>query len=393
MNKWVELLEPVLDEWSYWSKAPAPAVQREAVFKEISLARDLVCVIQGVRRCGKSTLLSQIMSAKGLRPNSCYFVNFEDPRLSDVLDSTLLDAIVEYANKRSGSKSPRYFFFDEIQNVEQWEKWLRLKVDRPGRDYYVITGSNAALLSGDLGTVLTGRHITVELFPFSFAEYQLLQQSGTIESYLSDGGFPRALTIDEPAQLLRQYFSDIIERDVRRHVAVRSSLTLVQLAKAVFESLGSEASQRSLASTLGTTPDTVGSYLDACIQAYLILPCPYFSFSERQRNVRNRKFYPIDLGLRNAIITKGSPDLGKGFETIVFHALRKRYKDVFYWRGKGEVDFVVQDGTSILPFQVSWEGKKERHERAIHEFREKFPQAREAVFISRENIEMFFSTI
>lgn len=327
------------------------------------------------------------MKTEGWDPLDCTFVNFEDPRLSNDLDFKLLDKIVAFSRARRPKGIPLKFFFDEIQNVLGWEKWLRLRTERPAGDCYAVTGSNAALLSGDLASVLTGRHITLELFPFDYAEYRLAQTDSGLDRYLDDGGFPRVLSYAEPQALLREYFTDIVERDVRRHVAARSSRTLMSLIKAVFESTGSELSQRRLSSMLGISVDMAGAYLNAAESAYLILSCPYFTFSERQRTARHRKYYPIDLGLRGAVVSKTGLDAGKKLEMAVFLFLRRKYRDLSYWRGKGEVDFVIRDGGAITPWQVSWDGMKPRHERAVKEFQAEFPQANPVVVVTRENAE------
>lgn len=356
----------VLSEWSLWGQSLPKTIPRWPHGLPKNLPTDLVIVIQGVRRCGKSTFMYQMIERFGLDHSRCFFINFEDPRLSSSLDVGLLDAIYQLALEKKGPDC--VFFLDEIQNVKDWEKWLRTKLSLSPLSRFVITGSNASLLSGDLGTVLTGRHITVEMFPFDFTEFKTATQKTAIEDYLLMGGFPRALSFENPTQLLREYFSDIIEKDVRRHVAVRSSTILQNLVKTVFESTGSEISQRSLANTLGTTADSIGTYLEACEAAYLLQACPYFSFSEKQRQVRNKKYYPIDTGLKNAVVTKTGRDLGKDFETIVYRKLRENFRKVSYWKGKGEVDFIVQTEEGILPIQVSTESSKPRHQNAIAEF-------------------------
>ena len=380
-----DLLLPIIEDWSFFEKKPPKSIERVALKTLPELEPDLATVIQGVRRCGKSTLLAQIMSKRKLPRDSCFFVNFEDPRLSDALDPNLLDAIVAFADSKVADAKPRYFFLDEIQAVKDWEKWLRVKLDKAKNDYFVITGSNAALLSGELGTVLTGRHLPVELFPFDLSEYCKARPEGDLETFLREGGFPRALTIDDAPRLLRQYFTDIIERDVRRHVAARSSNLLAQVAKAVFDSAGSELSARKLVKRVDTTVDTMMTYLDALTKAYMILPCPFFTFSERKRLVRNTKWYPIDCGLRASVITPGGADVGKNFETVVFHTLRRKYQEVFYWRGEGEVDFVTLEGSSPRPIQVSWDAMRDRHKKAVGEFQETFPDSLEPLFITKDN--------
>lgn len=381
--------EQALEEWNYWQNTPPPSVPRTILKSGLNLSPDLILVIQGVRRCGKSTLLAQIMQKLALDPRDCFFVNFEDPRLSNDLDHGLLDRILALAKKRRPGRKPRYFFFDEIQNVNGWEKWLRLRADKPSGDRYVVTGSNAALLSGDLASALTGRHITVELYPFDFNEYLSARPGATLADYLRDGGFPRTLSYPEPERLLREYCTDIVERDVRRHVAVRSGTILMRTVKSVFESMGSEVSQRSLAGMLGVTADTVAAYLNACQSAYLILECPYFTFSEKQRTARHKKYYPVDLGLRRSVAARTGDDRGKSLEAAVYQQLRRRHREVCYWRSRGEVDFVIQDQNGITPYQISWDGAKPRHERALEEFHANFPDANPAVFVTADSFADF----
>ncbi len=379
----------ILEDWNYWASPPPKTILRKVLKETITIQPDLVFVVQGVRRSGKSTLLAQIMGSLRLDPADCLFVNLEDPRFSEDLDYRLLDQIVVLFEERRQETRQRFFFLDEIQNVQGWEKWLHSRTERPTKNRFIITGSNAALLSGRLSTALTGRHTTLELFPFDFEEFQQARPGGSLEDHLNEGGFPRVLTYENPENLLREYFTDIIERDVRRHVTVRSSLALVQLVKAVFESTGSEVSQRSLAGMLGVTADTIGAYLDACEAAYILLRCPFFTFSERQRTARNRKYYPIDLGLRNAVVTRTGLDKGKRLEAAVFLHLRTKHRQVCYWRKNGEVDFITADRSGITPYQVSWDGPKRRHEEALKEFYAEFPQANPVRFVTRDNAEEF----
>jgi predicted AAA+ superfamily ATPase len=172
-------------------------------------------------------------------------------------------------------------------------------------------------------------------------------------------------------------------------VAARSTTPIIRLLKTVYESTGSDISLRKIAKALDVTADTVGVWLDACRAAYLVLACPFFSWSERQRSARPNKYYPIDLGLRDSVVTKTGNDLGKRLETVVFHTLRRRYDSVCYWKGKGEVDFVTQDRDGITPWQVSWDGPLERHHKALEEFAEAFPTAKQPRFVDRANVEAF----
>lgn len=385
-----QALLTVLEDWNYWNK-PLPETVLRNVTLPKHLQNDLVLVIQGVRRCGKSTLLTQLMRYYRLNPDACVLVNFEDPRLASTLTFEILQQIVQVAYQRLPKAKKYYFFFDEIQNVECWQKWLYSQLERPGPNHFIITGSNASLLSGELGTTLTGRHKTLELYPFSFLEFRSVFQNASLQQYLEQGGFPKVVLAKEEG-LLQEYFNDIVERDIRERLRARSGLPLRQLLQMVFESCGSEISLRKLAGACGLTADTVGLYLHMAESAYLIGSCPYFAYSAKQQSIRNKKYYAIDTALRQAVITQTGKDWGKKLETIVFFYLKRQYLNVYYWRGKGEVDFVTHSKDGITPYQVSWEGGKARHEVALTEFYAQHRDANEAIFIHQDNAESFLMT-
>jgi predicted AAA+ superfamily ATPase len=300
------------------------------------------------------------------------------------LNYQLLESIVKLAEQTHPGKK-LYFFFDEIQHVEGWEKWLHTQLERPKNRYFTVTGSNSFLLAGEYASALTGRHLTFELYPFSFLEYKKVFPQGELADYLWQGGFPRALRFSDPKKLLQEYFNDIILRDVQKRVHARSTESIQQVAKIAFDACGSELSYRKVAAVCGLTTETTKLYLEACEQAYLIFTCEYFAFSIKKRLARNKKFYPIDSGMRAAINTSATKDLGKGLEQLVFLRLKQLYRKVYYWREKGEVDFVTFENKKITPYQVSWEGEQPRHQKALEEFYTAFPQAEEAIFIHKEN--------
>ncbi len=378
-----QLLE-IARDWSFWDRKPPKSVAR-AIELPKALSNRTTLVIQGVRRCGKSTLLTQLIGRYGLERKNCLFVNFEDPRLAGNLNFECLENFTQaFAGARPGAAALTVFL-DEIQWVEGWERWLSSKLERPGRFRFVISGSNAHLLSGELSTVLTGRHITVELFPFDPAEFRKLRPEGSLTDYLHSGGFPEPVGSEDGDLLLRQYFSDILQRDVRERVGARSSLGLRQVVQMVFESAGSELSLRRIAAAGGVAVETAAAWLEACEQAYLLFSCPWFAFSERKRSHRNRKYYPVDTALRRVSVTRTGRDVGKALECATFVELRKRGFDVFYWRDAGEVDFVVQSANGPTPVQVTLGGATERHMRSLDAFYETFPNAAEAVVVTMDN--------
>jgi predicted AAA+ superfamily ATPase len=385
-----QALREIIQEWSFWTETPNTGLIRQVNLPQ-RLNPDLALIVQGVRRCGKSTLLAQLPAHYQLNLRQCYFCNFEDPRLLDHLNFNLLSKIVALAKKETPDQQACYFFFDEIQNVEGWEKWLHTQLERPKNNYYVLTGSNSCLLSGEFATALTGRHITLQLFPFSFSEYKAISKEKTLENYLSIGGFPRPLTFEHPYQLLQEYFNDIILRDVLKSVNARNADSIKHVVKMTFDSCGSALSFRRIAGVTGLSVDTVKAYLAACEQAYLLFACPYFAFSEKKRLARQKKYYPIDPGLRHAITNTSHRDFGKSLELLVFVHLKKTYEQVFYWEEihQGEVDFVVTNGETIYPYQVTWDGPEPRHEKALSNFYASFPTASEPIFITRDNAANF----
>jgi predicted AAA+ superfamily ATPase len=372
--------------WSFWDRAIPETVPRD-VGVPARLRDSLVLVVQGVRRCGKSTLLTQLVQRYRLNPKHCAFLNFEDPRLGTKLDHHLLDQWIAAFRESHPRLKNAYFFLDEIQSVLGWEKWLRTQLERPRGNHFVITGSNAQLLSGELSSVLTGRHETVELFPLDLREYRRIRARAKLEDYLAEGGFPEPLLLERGDRLRQQYFSDIIERDIRERVGARSVVPVKQVAQMAFESMGAELSLRRIAGAAGIAIETAASYLEACEAAYLLFSVPYFAFSERKRAARNKKYYPIDTGLRRMAVTRTGADRGKLLECAVFLELRRLGFPISYWRANGEVDFVVQTDAGVVPVQVSWGAPSERHQRALEEFYESFPQALEAVLIGPDEYE------
>ena len=343
-------------------------------------------VVKGVRRCGKSTLLGQLVTRYELDRKRCLCMNFEDPRLAGRLDHSLLTDLVDAFEAERGP-GPTTYLLDEVQQVEGWERWLRAELDRSRERRFVVTGSNARLLSGELASALTGRHLDVELFPFDLAEFRAARPEATLAEYLREGGFPAPLASADGDALRRAYFDDIVERDVRERVGARSTRPLRQLAQMLFESAGSELSARRAAAALGVAPDTAAVYLDALESAYLVFACPYFAWSERKRAVRNRKYYPVDTGLRRAVVTRTGADRGKSLECATFVALRRAHREVFYWRGRAEVDFVVLRDGDPVPVQVSWDPPTERRLRALDEFQEAHPRAHEPVLVTADTFE------
>jgi predicted AAA+ superfamily ATPase len=332
--------------------------------------------------------MQQLIGRYGLDPVRCAFFNCEDPRLASALSFETLARLVEGFRGRHPRADELCFFIDEIQWIDGWQRWIRMQLERPRGHVFIISGSNANLLSGELSTVLTGRHLTVELFPFDLGECRAGWPDTDLADDLVGGGFPepRGLPGDR-ARLLRQYFQDIVERDVRERVRARSSLAIRQAIQMVFESAGAELSLRRIAAAAGVAVDSARTYIEGCEAAYLLFSCPWFAFSERKRAVRNRKYYPVDTALRRVVATRTGDDRGKALECAVHLALRREFGQVFYWRDEGEVDFVLHHDGRVRPIQVTWDAPTERHHKSLDAFYERFPQADEAVFVTAATFE------
>jgi len=352
-------------------------VEREQIDK-IKELKDLkhAVIITGIRRAGKSFFLSQI--AKTFY-SSYYYLNFEDERLYKF---SVEDFELFYQTAIELFGESRTIFLDEIQNIKGWERWVRRMHDEGFKLY--LTGSNAGLLSKELGTLLTGRHIPVVLFPFSFIEFlhfkefdfkkediYITERRAKIvryfEEYIQKGGFPEFLK-NGNIEILQGYFNDILQRDVVQRYSVKYPLQLKELARYMITNSGKLMSYNKLRqiSELKST-NTVIKYVDYIKTAYLIFTVPFFSYSLKQQLRNPFKVYSIDVGLKNTISFSFSKDFGRVYENIaVLHLLRKGY-DVYYWKGENgeEVDFVVKRANKIEHLiQVTYE-LEENKEREI----------------------------
>ena len=319
-------------------------------------------IISGIRRAGKSTLLHQL--SKGLA--NFHYLNFEDPRLSNfsLNDFEKLDEIFtkEYGNYE-------YYLLDEIQKVEKWELFVRSRLD--SKKKFIITGSNASLLSKELGASLTGRHVDLELFPFSFKEFLLFRNKdaelSTFKEYLTNGGFPEYIKYGN-SEVLQRLFTDIIQRDIVARYNLREPKVLEQMAVYLLTNTGREFSYNNLKELfkLGSV-STVTAYISYFEDSYLLFSVPKFSFSLKKQLINPRKIYAIDNGLAIINSVSFSSDNGRMLENSVFLGLRRKFKEVFYFSGKNECDFLVRDRNKIImAIQVCYNLNEDNQEREVN---------------------------
>ena len=345
-------------------------IEREKL-GDMKFEKSFAIIISGVRRCGKSTLLRQMVQ----KSKTFYYFNFEDPgavsfELADF--NTLNDIFREEYGESD------YYFFDEIQNVEKWELFVRAMLDK-GK-HFVITGSNASLLSRELGTRLTGRHLSYELFTFSFNEFLKLvgkkANIGSFQEYFTLGGFPQYLKTGR-AEALQDLFNDIINRDISIRHGIRNLKSLREMAVYLITNVGKEFSYNSLKRMFGLgSVNSVISFVSYFEDSYMLFTLPKFDYSIKKQIISPKKVYSIDNGFSLVNSASFSEDRGKMLENMVFLNLRKNHKSIFYFQEKGECDFIIKKGTKIThAIQVCYtltEQNKTREVDGLIEAMEKF---------------------
>lgn len=298
--------------------------------------RKEIIIIKGIRRSGKTNIMYQLMER--LPKENTFYVNFDDFRFSNYLNTDLLEKLMELRDQTKRA----YYFFDEIQRVPGFEKWLRTYYDQQVDVKFVIGGSNISLLSKDMGTVLTGRNITFTVYPLSYHEFKEFSNQ-PFSVYLEFGGFPEVVLEEDnqkKRELLEQYFSDIVARDILDKYKIETTLQLKALIKFFLMNPGVRISANKLASQLGIHKDTAQRYISYVLDSFLIFEVPYFSYSAKTKYIASRssKYYAIDNGFHSVLSMK--KNLGKLYENIVAIHLKKNQKEVMYWIGEAEIDFI-----------------------------------------------------
>jgi len=330
--------------------------------KEIEIEDAFALIITGVRRCGKSTLLNQLLK----RQKNGYYLNLEDPRLGgfDLSDFNKVEVIMKEIYSKGG-----VYFFDEIQIIPGWERFIRYLIDK--KEKIVLTGSNASILSRELGTKLTGRHLSVELFPFSFKEFLSMKKEvssiHSFEEYFIKGGFPEYLKKENP-NVLHELLSDIVMKDIAARFGIKNTTVLNKIVIYLISNVGKEFSYNSIKKIFEIkSVKSVIDYISFFENAYLVFTLPRFSYSYKQQQVNPKKIYSIDNGFSFNNSASFSKDHGKMLENLVFLTLRRDYKDIFYFQEKNECDFVIKEKDKITHiFQVCFDLNEDNKDREIN---------------------------
>jgi len=386
-----EKLKILLTRWFEFK--PPKIVPRE--FNYSLLKSNLILSIVGVRRCGKTFLLYQIMQNLQVPRENIIYINFEDEALYPLVGDELQNLLPVYFELFSSNPDYKiYLLLDEVQNIPYWEKWVRRIYDTEKNIAIIITGSTSRLASYEIATALRGRTITFNLYPFSFKEFLVARDfkfdpttisysrekpilMKFLNEYLKYGGFPQILFEEEENKnmVLQEYYRAIFYRDVVERYSVRNIKLLDSFLKLITSNtacLISFSKTENLFKTTGfkVSKATLIDYMSYFTSCFLCFEVPIFSYKIKDQLQYPRKVYSIDTGLTNAIIFKFSKETGRIYENTVFLDLKRRgEEEIYYWKNRQgmEVDFILKSG--LVPTQLiqvcSDVGKLETKEREI----------------------------
>jgi len=373
-------------------------VAREIYLQKLRLLKDqnLIKVITGVRRCGKSTLLEAFRNElleSGIGSENIVFFNFEERENIKFSDWIMLyDEILSRINPNQKN----YVFLDEVQLIDDFEKLVDSLFVKKNIDLY-ITGSNAYLLSSELATLLTGRYIAIDLHPFSFAEYTLAfpEEKNTdrlFRQFLNNSTFPEAVNLSKTApELVNDYlqsiYNTVIKKDIVKRHKLRKFSNLQRIIEFLFDSVGSLVSPTNIAEQLNKNSDkkishnTIIKLIGYLTEAYILYAVPRYDIKGKELLSTNEKYYVVDLGLKNITQTnKYDADLGHKLENVVYLELLRRGGKVFVGKNKDkEVDFIVQKANNEreyyqVAYTVNDEKTFEREFSSFRNIRDNYPK-------------------
>lgn len=373
----LEILE-ILNDWNYWNKDFPETFSRKKYDEKIAsyMTNDEIIVLKGIRRCGKSTLLlNQIkrLVKNGVDKKEILFVNLEDPRFLNHLNVALLQKIKDvYLEYLSPTQKP-YIFLDEIQNVPFWEKWVNKEYEL-GLSHVAITGSNSSMLSSEIASTLSGRYLSVEVYPLSFCEFldfknihvetkldllnKKIELSRAFEEFVNFGAFPKVLAYNqaEKKELLTTYKDSILLKDIVARYKLKNFTTLEEISAFLLANTGIIQSTSKIKNNFKISFDMARDYVEYLKNAYILIEIKKFDYSLKKQNLNDRKYYSADLGLSNLFRVANLQHRGSDLETIVAIELLRRGYEIFYYKTSSnhEVDFVViQENKIVELIQVS----------------------------------------
>jgi len=377
----------ILEDWNFWKKDLDTGIKRDFYLSKLKkmLSTEEILIITGARRTGKSFIMRQMakeLIKKGITKSQILIVNFEDPRFAE-LDTKLLQQIYETYLEFLNPKGISYIFLDEVQEVKEWEKWVRMMHELK-KAKIIVSGSNAKLLSKELATLLTGRHLDINIFPLSFKEFlkfngleikdkldlvsERIRIKSLLREYLEFGSFPEIVLTKEKEEILLAYFDDILNKDLIKRYRVRKPEKLKGLIKFYLSNISSLTTFSSTEKFLEISGDTIEKFSNYFEAVYLTFFLKRFSFKVKEQEKSPRKVYAIDTGLANIVGFRFSENIGKLAENLVFLELKRRkiidpHLEFYYWKDARhrEVDFVIKEKLRVKQLiQVCWSLSSEK---------------------------------
>lgn len=378
----------VLDSWNEWAGQKDVGFIRNSYIDRLEgllHGSNQVITITGPRRAGKSYIMRQmgrLLAGNGVKKENILFVNFDDPRFLS-LDVKLLIQIYDIYREFMSPTDTPYIFLDEVQEIDEWEKWVRMMHEMK-KARLIVSGSNAHLLSRELGTLLTGRHLDLTVFPLAFTEYLMFNDmelktsldverketeiKGLLRKYMEYGAFPEVALSEKKTEILLNYFDDLLTKDLMKRFRVRKTNAMKALIKFYLSNAGNLITFSSIGKHLDITSDTVDKFSGYLEDVYLIFQLRRFSYKVKEQEKSPRKLYAIDMGLCNSLGFRFSENTGRLAENIVYLGLKRKQIlnpriELFYWKDvqHREVDFVIKDGLDITGLiQVCWNTRDEK---------------------------------
>lgn len=344
-------------------------IQREEYLDKLIAFRDkqLIKVVTGIRRCGKSTLLEMYQDyllGQGVLPEQIIAINFEDFDYEELTDGAKLHAFIK---ERLAKGKMTYIFLDEVHHVKDFPRVVDSLYIKKDVDLY-ITGSNAYMLSSEIATLISGRYVQVEMLPLSFKEY--VKSTGSesdlgrkYADYLENSSFPYALELKDRPKEIRDYldglFNTIIVKDVTQRKKISDPMMLKSVLRFLFDNIGNPLSSKRIADTMtsdGRKIDvkTVEKYIEALMESYVVYQASRYNIKGKQYLKTLEKYYVVDIGLRYILLGSRSTDVGRILENVVYLELLRRGCEVYVGKVDGlEVDFVAMDEKRLTYYQVA----------------------------------------
>jgi uncharacterized protein len=328
-----------------------------------------IIVITGVRRCGKSFLLRQIKDhlLKNKNNKNILYLNLENPYFDEFRNNVVnLETIYDDYLSLTEAKGKKFIFFDEVQFFKNWQVFLKAKYENK-KDKFIITGSNSWLISSEYTSLLSGRTINFELFPFSFKEFlttknikistklDLISQEIKIKKLFSEffqyGGFPEIVLMDDnykKEEILSNYYRSIVYQDIIPRFKISNAKQTEELSHFLLSNIGKMFSYNKLSKLFDLSDKTIKEYIHYFSQGYLLFELSKYSYSIKKQISNLKKIYAVDVGMSNALGFRFSQDKGRLLENVVFLDLIRNKKEVYYHKEQHECDFVVRKNLKII---------------------------------------------